>query len=511
MNQRLKRYHPLLIIWKIFGIIKDLFIIGLILFVIQRNSESMWIQYGRIGFFLLVGGGILLEVLKWFKERYEWDEQAFHLYDGIVIRSKRTVPFRKIENINEHATFFHKMFGVTSVKFETGMQGSEAAVEFPVISKQELKELKKIVNSGKQESNEEEEKEEQVEIVEESTVHFKAKSKDLVKASFTSFSFFFIIPFGLTIYSQLEELLPVSDKVLGIWGQLSDSPVKLFITVLVFVCVAILYGLVRTFFKYGNYEILSDEEFIYIKKGILDESRYSIAKSNIQAIEVKQPWIKKMFNYVEIHIISVGELEIEDQTTLTTIYPFLPRQKAYALIEELLPKYQVKEQLERLPRKALWMKLFRPSWFWVIATGLLYYFKPSIFKFEIHWAILSTVLLGLVIAYRMLSFYYTRYLISDHFVYFQSGVFTTNLFLSKREKVIEVNVERGPLQKRLGLASIKTTNRGKPIHEVRIQDVPYEVATNFLQWYLNRVKDVKVLTEETDSSPFHNEVKGLTS
>src|SRR5690606_41434165 len=54
---------------------------------------------------------------------------------------------------------------------------------------------------------------------------------------------------------------------------------------------------------------------------------------------------------------------------VNSLYPFLPVEKAYQLIEELLPIYQINSRLERLPRIALWLRLLRPSWFFVIARS----------------------------------------------------------------------------------------------------------------------------------------------
>ncbi|PAE14511.1 hypothetical protein CHH91_19075, partial [Virgibacillus sp. 7505] len=61
-----------------------------------------------------------------------------------------------------------------------------------------------------------------------------------------------------------------------------------------------------------------------------------------------------------------------------------------------------------------------------------------------------------------------------------------------REKVIKAKITRNILQKRLGLASIETTNRGNPVRHSGINDVPVELAHSFLQWYRGRKNDITV-------------------
>ena len=50
------------------------------------------------------------------------------------------------------------------------------------------------------------------------------------------------------------------------------------IIAVIFIFVAVIFGVVRTFLKYGKYEISSDHKNIYIKKGVLEEISFTISK-----------------------------------------------------------------------------------------------------------------------------------------------------------------------------------------------------------------------------------------
>ena len=86
-------------------------------FLIKRGSDSAFFVYGRPAVLLLLGLSVIRILLKWFTNTYNLDNEAFHLKEGIFTKSKRTVPFNKIENTNDHTSLFHRLTGTTSLIF----------------------------------------------------------------------------------------------------------------------------------------------------------------------------------------------------------------------------------------------------------------------------------------------------------------------------------------------------------------------------------------------------------
>lgn len=80
---------------------------------------------------------------------------------------------------------------------------------------------------------------------------------------------------------------------------------------------------------------------------------------------------------------------------------------------------------------------------------------------------------------------------NDQFIQLRSGALTSTLFVSKREKMIEIKITRHPLQRRLGLASIHTVNRAKPVMHHHVHDLPNEAAAEFQMWYMGRSREVQ--------------------
>lgn len=493
-----KRHHPLTIVLKLWKLARFSFVIAVYLFVIKFGSDSVSLKLGRIAFFLFLGVAVLVILLNWLTHKYKLDEASFHLYKGVFTKSRRTIPFAKIQNVNRRTTFFHRLFNVTSIRFETGLAGEEAAVEFEVISLAAADILEKQAASpasgGPAAVDEGGAAEPHAEAVKpRRTVHFTPSRMDTLRASFTSLSFLLLIPLLASVYSKIEQIFEVEQEAEGLFSVIRDSWWTAAILIVALVAASVVFGIVRTFMKYGKYEISSDSDRIYITKGMVDETVFSIAKQRIQAVEMTQSVLKRLLGLAEVKLISAGGLgEGEDKLEISSLYPFLPVERAYGMISEMLPAYTVTREMHRLPGKSLWIRMLRPSWVWIVSTAALFYFKPQPLGFEQTWWVLSCALLIAVVVSRWLDFANTRYVLKDSFIQFQTGSLTTALFVSKREKIIEVKVTRSLIQKWLGLASIGTINRAKPVRHAGIDDAPVELAESFFKWYMGRRTEIKV-------------------
>lgn len=498
-----KRYHPLLILFNLWKLVKNSIFFVIYLFVIKADSESNFVIYGRIIFFLAFGITLVSIILKWFTHKYELDDRSFHLYKGFLSKSERTIPFSKIQNVNRHTSLLHRIFKVTSTNFETGMRGEEAAVKFEVISQIEADRIEAhITSASRHELTTINSNNDNIELSSKMdtenansnrTIHFKPTKSDILKASFTSLSFFILFPLIGSFYFKINEIFHVEEEVEGIFMSIMSSGWMMTIIIIVLVIISATFGIVRTFLKYGKYQISSDHDRIYITKGVIEETTFSISKEKVQAIEIKQSLMKRLLGLAEVKLTSAGSLSSgEDTLEINSLYPFLPVKRAYKMVSEILPSYEVTTKMTRLPRKSLWVRLFKPSWIWIIATAVLFYFKPSILKVEQAWWILSAVLFILIAVSRLLDFCNTRYILNDQFIQFKTGSLTTSLFVSKRDKIIEVKVTRNIVQQMVGLASIGTINRAKPVHHAGVDDVPLELAASLYQWYMKRKNEIKV-------------------
>lgn len=482
MEEHAKRLHPFKIPFEFWKLLKGNVFFIIMLYVLNFGSEKMYMKVLQIGFLVYLVWKVISVILRWYTYKYQIKEGTLYITSGLVSKSYQTVPLHKVQNVQQRTTLFHKIFRLTSLTFETGMTGDQGSVPFEMISRKEAERLEGEYAS-KQElpviDISEERIAEDMEPAIEKTIHFTPSKHDVLKASFTSLRFLALIPILATLYNTLDDFIDLENTE-GVLAKLLDTWWIITIVITGLICVAVAFGIVSTFVKYGKFEISSDHERIYIKKGVLDESAFSIRKEKVQAVEITQSIIKRMLGLAEVKLISAGSTGDEELET-NTLYPFLSIERAYGMVEEILPAYKVERSMRSLSKQAFKIRMLRPSFFWILTTLAIYYFKPSL------WYI-SLILLVLIYTLRIMDYKNSRYLLNDEFIQLKSGSLETSLFITKRSKVIQIEVERSKLQKFFGLATIETINRSKPVHHTKLQDVSVEYADEFYTWYMDRTK-----------------------
>ncbi|MBT2218330.1 PH domain-containing protein [Virgibacillus dakarensis] len=502
-----KRMHPMKIIFSFINTLKNSFVFIIYLFVIHFRDVSTFIKLGRIVFLAFLVYRLVSLIIEWWKTTYEIKNGSIHIYSGWFTKTDNRVPLDRIQNVQLSTPFYYRIFNLTVLSLQTSATDKEASVKFEAIKKEEAKRIEQQLDSyweGNFEheqivvEHEDETKEPELlqssEVMERMentgdrrTVHFNPTRSDLIRASFLSLSFLGLIPILATIYHEIDDVINLDEQAKGFLALLMNSWLIMGVAIVLFVIIAIAFGMIRTFLKYGKYEIASDEERIYISSGILSEKAFSIRKENVQAIQMTQTPLKKVVGLMEIRLVSAGS-DDEDSEEINSLYPFLPTDKANRLIAELLPTFKIQENMNKLPQTALLMRMLRMPWVCITVTVLIFWLKPNL------WYV-SPILFVLTYMGRIFDYRNTRYVINGEFIQFKTGGLWSALFLTNRRKVIEVEVERSILQKRFGLASISTINRTKPVHLEQLKDIPVDASRQFISWYRDRRNEIKVECE----------------
>ncbi|MEK4304347.1 PH domain-containing protein [Oceanobacillus sp. FSL K6-0251] len=494
MNQE-KRYHHLLMIYDIWRLIKNMFFLFLFLFIIRANSDFWLFTYGRLAIVLIFMLILLAIPIRWFTSKYKVGNENLQLNRRLVITSSRTIPYATIQHTRRKASLFHRMVNMTSLTLETSTAGDNSTVTFHVLTQKEAQEMEKHIRATRSLNRSENTYEKEFpgpvsENIQTDTynadpiVHFSPTAYDIFKASLASFSFIAVFPIVWSLLSNFIQFFSFDAQAEDVFTDILDAWPWwiILVSIILIILIAIAAGTVLTIFRFGKYEIASDIEKIYVTQGFSERTTFRISKANVQAVSVHQSWIKRALGIAEIKLICAGNTGSED-AEVNRLYPFLPVQRAYTMIEEILPSYQVTSEMNRLPKQAWLLQMLKPSWVWMIATGLLYYVKPDFLGLEIPWWIFSVFIFILVIMSRLLYFYQTRYTVNDSIVQIKTGGFNTKFFLSKRTKIAELQLTRHIVQQKLGLASIVVSNRARPVMYTRINNLPIGWCQDFSRWY----------------------------
>ncbi|WP_312097545.1 PH domain-containing protein [Niallia sp.] len=480
-----KRQHPIKIVFDIVGFIKSHFFLFIILFVTHFGSEKMYMKVFQFLFLTYAVWQLLSFLVQWFMNTYTVEEEVLHIKSGIFTKSERVIPFYKVQNIHRHTSFFHKGLQLTSLTLETGETGDSSSIQLAVIRKKEADWLETYISQLENDSfmNGEEAR---IAVGKDRTIHFRATKRDLVKASFTSLSFLALVPLLFSFFSHIESVFKMEVETNEVLTYILRHVWVISGVIIVLISLAMLFGIGRTFWKYGRFEITSDKDKIYIKKGLISETSFSIQKEKVQAVKIIQYPIQRLLKIAEVKLVSTGDIGNEEME-VNSLFPYLPVEQAYEIIEELLPTYHLKRHMKKLPRKALYARMIRPSYFGIIATIGLLYWKPTLW----YMAVLLFIWIYLL---RVLDYLNSSYIQNESFIQVKKGSLQSTLILTKRAKIMEIKVQRSRLQKHFGLASIDFINRSQPIEQTDISDIPASDASDFYHWYNRRMYDIQIET-----------------
>lgn len=481
-----KRYHPAYLLVEFFGFLRGSFFFILFLFIFNFDVMTGWILWAKVAFLAASAFTVGKIFLSWWLYTYEIDKTSITLREGIFVKKVRTIAFSRVQNKKTATTFIHNWFGLTALTLETGTSSEDASVRFPVLKRQEADTIIGMIDHGtvadslqKAESGEEGEplpvQPQHAERIE----YFRSTKRDTLRAAFTSLSFLAIFPILLTVYFQIDEFFSLEDDAENVVFYFADHLWLLVPLFIVAILLSSAIGYVMTTIRYGNYRIAADRERIYISRGVGQVHTFSIQRNKVQAIQIEQPFMKRIWGIVEIKLISAEAVSVGDELATNSLYPFMKTQEAYRLLNELLPQYRVQDNLTRLPRNTIWLKLMRPYYLTMLAAVALWFLRPSLL-----W--IAAILLALGLLSRLFDYLFTRYALEGDSIQIRTGGFTTTTFITRRERIQEIAVSQSKLQRAFGVRSLGFTNRAKPIHVSEIRDVPDGLGQDFKQWFVKR-------------------------
>lgn len=491
--------HPLQIVYSSFETIRNSFLV-IVLFVINWNNPSLFFAYGKWAFLIFLFVSFIYMIFSWFVTTYEFKDHTVHMYSGVFRKKHSSIPLDRVQNIQRSTPFYFKLFHVTSLTLETGISDEGASMKFEAVTIDEAENIEQYVDDYREQVKEDEkvtghldlqsefESNESEDTVEstpaERTIHFNPTKKEIFKASFLSFSFLAFIPVVMTAYFKVEDVIDIEEKAQGFLAFLTSSWTITALAIIILICFAFIFGIIHAYLKYGKYEIASDDGRIYIRRGVLNERSFSIQKSRVQAVQINQPVLKKVLGIAEVRLISastgIGETE-----EISSLYPFLPIDRAHSILTEILPEFPIIEKMEKLPKKSLYVKMLRPPVLFLSALLFVIFVKPA------WWLGLPVIFIA---TYLMRFFQYrnTRYAMEGSYIQFKIGGLSSTLFITTRQKVTEVSVNRSLLQNKFGLASIFTYNRTTIFHIEELADIPQETSEQFIHWYADRHEEIEL-------------------
>lgn len=169
---------------------------------------------------------------------------------------------------------------------------------------------------------------------------------------------------------------------------------------------------------------------------------------------------------------------------------------------ETLPRFN-EVTLSALPKSALWLSLLST----LISTLTLVSVASAANALLIHWpwdqthyAYLAVVLITiLTLALTPISHRKKGWCLREHDIIYRQGLFNVKTTFLPINRIQHIETERGPMERRFGLASIKFYSAGGASADLAIAGLTFDDAESLRQTVLERVDILSQQPEERKS------------
>ncbi|RIW32740.1 hypothetical protein D3H55_12760 [Bacillus salacetis] len=476
-----KKLHPISAVANFLKQLKELIIPFVFLVFLNRGEKVEgfleWLPFiigGAIMIFLLASG-----IIKWLRFSYWLEDGELRIEYGLFVKKKRYIPFDRIQSLNLTEGILQRPFGLVRVKVETAgsSDSKQAEAELTAISKEEARELQRIINEAKTAKRNKVAEEEQAVSGENGDVVFKMNFKDLLLMATTSGGAGVVISGVLFFLSQFDELIPY-EAVFNELEQIVRSGV-VFVTVVVILglLAAWILAIIGTLLVYADFTVRKQGDDLVITRGLLEKKQMTVPLNRIQGVRISENILRQPLGFAAVQIESAGGSVLEKESSTIKILPMIKKQKIAAIIKDILPEYKVSVDFKPVPKRSLRRYLFRESLLvTAIAAGLSITFWPLGL-----WSLL------LYIPFWLLGYSKFRsagWSIEGSQLGLKYRMLQKHTLLMKKHRIQSLETEQNFFQLKRELANLRATVKsGETGAAGRIIDLDDQSVKSIYEWY----------------------------
>lgn len=405
-----------------------------------------------IGFVVVAVLAAVWGFLRWRATTYGVSGGAFHLRQGVIQKTERTIPLEHVQSVDTVQGIIQRVFGVVEVRVETAGGGGDAPdASLPALGIEDAEALRREIQGSAgagpravTETGEE---------VEGGPAVIRALStRDLLVAGATSGQIgvaLSVIAVGSQVFDDIFSN-GFAERIIESLAPRSVTAALLL--VLVVGLFAWLLAIAGTVLSYARFTLSRDGEFLYIRRGLLEKREATIPLARIQAVKVVEGVLRQPFGLAMVRVESAGYGQ--DAGVSTTLFPLLPREEAQDLLRRAAPEFAVEPPLEKLPRRAFRRYVFRavlPVLFLIPTLAVV-----SILALDfIPGAFLALLLLAPAVFLGWLRYRDAGWALDGGRLVVRSRMLARTTAVAPRRRLQSRSVLRSPLQRRLDLATLR--------------------------------------------------------
>ena len=452
-------------------------IIGLPAFL-AIASDVGWLTILGVATAATLVGTVQIYV-RWRRLRYGLGESEFVIESGLVSRTRRSIPFDRVQDVGIERGPLQRLFGLAKVRIETGGGGKDEGL-LDSLSMAEADRLRAAVRAWRAGAAPAVAAAPQAEAAAEAAEPIFAMTLARVAAA-GLFNFSLVYLAGLfALLQTFKEWLPFDIYDPGRWIGLVDdrlasrmTPTALLAVLLLALLLGSLFGVARTLARDFGFRLWSEGGQFRRERGLFTRTEVILPKRRVQLARLQTGPLRRRWNWSALYLQTLSP-EDEGGGQQSAAPLATDDEIAVVLAEHPSLRLPQADELNRVSRLHVWRML---------AGHLL----PPIAIFTaatIAWrpAALSFALLPLLFAIAAIQRRFHLYGLADGLLFIRRGVIRRQLWIIPTAKIQSLALKRSPLQRRLGLATIEIdTAGGSAIEAPRVVDIREANARALLQ------------------------------
>ena len=400
---------------------------------------------------VLIGIGIFSFInYYYFTYKFDFNKSAFIIQKGFFTKTKLSIPFEKIQQINFNQNLIHKIFSLYEVQMDTaGSDNTE--VDIKAVSKEIADDLKVISAKIK-------EKKVVKTTVEESINNtLNINILTLIKIGLTSryfetfglilgtiaLSFQFLDDFNINYTENIEKAISTTNF----------GFIFILIALLLIIVAILVINLISTILKYFNFTAIKSANNLEINYGLIQTKSIILSPRKVQQFQIIQNYLQKTLDILEIKINQASSTKIvKDSSRSKIIIPGFTKNEKNDLFKYIFNK-KIQEELQMKPhvRKLVFSLIFTS-----VLPALI--FSSTFLFFEI--LSLKHVLISCISFLVLTSFVNWRYfkndslVIAKDFIVYKSGFWDIKSTIIETFKIQSIIISQPVWHKKRNLGDI---------------------------------------------------------
>jgi putative membrane protein len=465
---RPRRLHPIL---PLISLVKQLpeMAVPMIGLVAVSQDEGFGTTLMMVGGMLAIL--LVFQVLSWWRFTYTLLPHEMYIESGVFARNRRSIPWDRVQDVDIERGPIAQVFGLAKVKLETGASGSDEglldsiSLSDALALRDEVRARRGIVavDAAAPEAA--------------SPPVFQMTLRRLLQAGLFNFSLLWLaLIVGALQYFQ--ELLPWSmddiEKWIGlhqkeIWGMI--SPVTVFLALVLFLVLGTVAGVIEMLIRNFGFTLWAEGRTLRRVRGLITRSEVAIPLRRVQAARTVAHWLKRRYGLCRVEAQTMGGLGSGGIQDLAPLADSDETARVLAIagrFERVEP-----ERFEPVAPIHRWYDLqFEVLPFALIALAAGFVWAP------VWWAL---PLIGVYGAAQTIGAWPHGWRIEGGMLHVRDGWFSQEHWMLPLANVHSVSLRTGPLQRRLGLATVAVDSAGAPFGGLRIRNLALTKARALVQ------------------------------